>query len=70
MVVSRYQELDKVTFAGWVDKIINQSLTKDNIRSWFRVTNIQPLNLREMDERTQPSTTYTKIIAMDREHLG
>jgi hypothetical protein len=52
MVVNGYQELNKITFARWVEKAINQSLTKDNIRLGFRVTNIWPLNLKVMDERT------------------
>jgi hypothetical protein len=52
MVVNGYQEPDKITFAGWVDKTIDQSLTKNNIRSRFKVISISPLNLRVMDERT------------------
>jgi hypothetical protein len=68
MVVRIYQKLNKITFATWVDKVIDQSLTKDNIRSGFRVTNIWPLNLRAMDERTQPSTIYIKTTTMDGEH--
>jgi hypothetical protein len=65
MVVNRYQELNKITLVGWVDKTIDQLLTKDNIRSLFRVTNIWPLNPKAMDKRTQSSTTYTKSITMD-----
>jgi hypothetical protein len=53
-----------------VDKIINQSLIKDNIRLGFRVTNIWPLNPKVMNERTQLSTIYIETIVMDGEHLS
>jgi hypothetical protein len=40
MIVNKYRELNKITHVRWVDKTIDQSLTKDNIRSRFKVTNI------------------------------
>jgi hypothetical protein len=55
----RYQELDKITLIRWVDKIIDQSLTKDNIRLGFKVTNILRLNPKATEEKTQMSMIYT-----------
>jgi hypothetical protein len=40
MAPNKYQEPNKITLVGWVDKTIDQSLTKDNIRSWFKVIDI------------------------------
>jgi hypothetical protein len=53
-----------------VDKVIDQLLTKDNIRSRFKVTNIWLLNLRAMDEMTQLLTIYIETTTMDGKHLG
>jgi len=44
-----------------MDKALDQSLTKHNIRIGFRAIGIWPLNLRVMDNRTQPSNLYTTI---------
>ncbi len=62
MVKNNYNKLDKVTLARWVDKALDQALSKNNIRSRFKVTWIWPLNPMAMDEN-QPcknihSTTY------------
>jgi hypothetical protein len=38
MVRNNHLELDKVTLASWVDKTHNQSLSKQNILSGFKVT--------------------------------
>ncbi len=70
MAVNGYQKQDKITLVGWVDKIIDQSLIKDNIRLGFRVTNIWSLNPKAMNERTQLSKIYIETIIMDGEHLG
>jgi hypothetical protein len=40
MATNKYQEPNKITLVGWVDRAIDQSLTKDNIRSWFKVIDI------------------------------
>jgi hypothetical protein len=40
MAISKYQELNKIALFGWVEKTIDQLLTKDNIRSWFTIINI------------------------------
>jgi hypothetical protein len=58
MVVNGYQKPNKITLVGCVDKIINQLLIKDTIRSRFKVTNIWPLNLKVMDEKTQLLMIY------------
>jgi hypothetical protein len=60
MVINKYQELDKITFIGRVDKTIDQLLTKDNIRLRFRVINIWHVNLIAMDEKTQLLMIYIK----------
>jgi hypothetical protein len=70
MVISKHQEPDKITFVGWVDKAIEQLLTKDNIRSWIKVIKIWPLNLGAMDERMQSSMIYIGTTTMDGKHLG
>ncbi len=38
MVRNNHLELDKVTLASWVNKTLNQSLSKQNILSGFRAT--------------------------------
>jgi hypothetical protein len=53
-----------------VDKVIDRSLTKDNIRSRFKVTNIWPLIPRTMDEKTQLLMIYIEITTMDGKHSG
>lgn len=36
MTKSRFNEVDKITFVGWVDKALDQSLTKQNIKVGFK----------------------------------
>jgi hypothetical protein len=38
MVRNKLNELDKITFVIWVDKALDQSLTKQNIKVGFNVT--------------------------------
>jgi len=54
MVRFNYLEPNKVTLVSWVDKALNQSLSKQNILSEFRATWVWPLNLRAMDDKTSP----------------
>jgi hypothetical protein len=68
MVENEYQEPNKITLVGWVEKTIDQLLAKDNTSSRFKVINIWPLNLKVMDKRTQLLMIYTKKIAMNGEH--
>jgi hypothetical protein len=54
MVKSNYNELNKFTLVRWMDMALNQSLTKQNIKSCFRVIKICSFNLKAMDEMTWP----------------
>jgi hypothetical protein len=38
MTKNNYLELDKVTLITWLDKTLQQSLKKDNIKSRFKVS--------------------------------
>lgn len=40
MVRNNHCELDKCTLASWIKKILDQSLSKKNINSGFKVTKI------------------------------
>ncbi len=59
MAKKKYQEPDKITFVGQVDKALDQSLTLQNIMFGFRVTRIWPFNLKAMDNRITPLTIHT-----------
>ncbi len=59
MVRNYYNEPNKVTFVGWVDKALDLALSKKNIQNGFQITRIWPLNLKAMDARTKPSELYT-----------
>ncbi len=37
MAISKFNKLDKITLARWVDKALHQSLTKQNIKVGFRL---------------------------------
>jgi hypothetical protein len=67
MSKSNYMELDKITLARWVDQALDKSITKQNIKSGFKVTVIHPLNLRAMDSKIKPSNIYTMVTI---EHEG
>jgi len=53
MVNNNYKELDKITFANKVDKALNATLSKRNIKNGFKVTRIWPLNPKAMDGKTK-----------------
>jgi hypothetical protein len=36
MARSKFSELDKITFVGWVDKALDQLLAKYNIKAGFK----------------------------------
>jgi len=61
MARSKFKKLDKITFARWVHTILNQSLTKQNIKVGFRVIRIWPFNLKAMDEKIKPTNIYTTM---------
>jgi hypothetical protein len=42
-----------------VDRTLNQSLSKENIKAGFKTTRIWPLNPRAMDNQSRPSELYT-----------
>ncbi len=59
MVKNIHCESNKCTLVSWVDKILDQSLSKKNINSGFKDTRIWPLNLKAMDHKTKPFKVYT-----------
>lgn len=61
MVNDNFIEPNKITLLGWVDKALDQTLTKKNIISRFRVIGIQPWNLEAMEEKTGLSSLYIII---------
>ncbi len=42
----------KITLARWVDQALEQSLTKKNVNSKFRVTCIWPFDSKTMNGKT------------------
>jgi hypothetical protein len=63
MVKNNHCEPDKCTLSSWVDKSLDQSLTKKNIKSGFKVIRIWPLNPKGMDHKIKPSDVYTITLA-------
>ncbi len=59
MVKNIHCESNKCTLASWVDKILDQSLSKKYINSGFKDTRIQPLNPKAMDHNSKPSKVHT-----------
>ncbi len=51
MVRSRFNELNKITFVGWVDKTLDQSLIKQNIKASFKRIGIWLLRTRRITRR-------------------
>jgi hypothetical protein len=50
MVINNYSKLNKITLVGWdVNKPLDQTLPKHNIKYGFKVTKIWLLNLRVMN---------------------
>jgi hypothetical protein len=52
MVEGKYNKFNKITFIRWVDKTLNQSLTKHNIKARSKAIGIWPLNLKAMTNKT------------------
>jgi hypothetical protein len=61
MARSKFKKLEKINFVRWVDKVLNQSLTKQNIKVRFRVIGIWPFNFKTMNEKTKPINIYTTM---------
>jgi hypothetical protein len=40
MARNNHKELEKFILARWVDKVLDKSLNKQNIRLWFMVTTL------------------------------
>jgi hypothetical protein len=58
MASNNYIEPNKITLANKIKKALNQTLTKKNIFSRFRVVGIWPLNLTAIHEKTNLSNLY------------
>jgi hypothetical protein len=58
MAISINSELDKITHVRWVDKALDQLLTKHNIKAGFKRTGIWPFNLKAIENKTQPISAY------------
>ncbi len=58
MVRSKFSEHDKITFLGLVDKSLNQSLIKQNIKVGFKWTKIWPFNPKAIENKTHPTNIY------------
>jgi hypothetical protein len=58
MARNKFSEHEKIMFVGWVDKALDQLLTKQNIKVGFRETRIWPFNLKTMENKTQLSNIY------------
>jgi hypothetical protein len=62
MVINNYSKLNKITLVEWdVNKPLDQTLPKHNIKYGFRVTKIWLLNLRVMNNKLLLNEMYTTI---------
>jgi hypothetical protein len=55
MVKSRFNELDKIMFVGWVDKSLDQSLTNKIVKL---VLEGEKFNPKIMENKTPPTKVY------------
>jgi hypothetical protein len=72
MVSNNYKEPDNIAFANWVDKALDATLSKRNIKNGFKVIGIWPLNPKAMDGKTKLNELYTakdNIITSDQENV-
>ncbi len=53
-----YIKLGKTTLITWVDKALNQSLIKQNMKLGFKVYGMRLLNPKAMEHRTRLSDIY------------
>jgi hypothetical protein len=61
MINRNYIELNKIVSARWMDKTLNQTLSRKNIILRFKSTRIWPLDLKAMDDRTRLNNLYTIV---------
>ncbi len=59
MSKNNYKESNKIVLDGWVNKALDQGLSKQNIKFGFKVTRIWLINLRAMVDKILPSEIYT-----------
>jgi hypothetical protein len=55
MAKNNLLEPNKITLVEWVDKVLQQYLKKENMKSRFKVCRIWPLNSTAMAEKFGPS---------------
>ncbi len=67
MANKNYTNLNKIISTTWMDKAFNQSLTKQNIKSRFKVYRIWPLNPKAMEHRTNLLDIHTTLRISDNE---
>jgi hypothetical protein len=53
--INKYNEPNKIILSRWVDKALNQLMTKQNIKAWFKVARIWHLKPKAMDNKIKPS---------------
>jgi hypothetical protein len=61
MAKNIFLQLDKIILVEWVDKALQQSLKKENIKFGFRVYEIWPLNFIAMAIKFGPSEVFTTV---------
>jgi hypothetical protein len=54
-------ELNKITLAKWVDKVLQQYYKNETIKSRYRVCGIWPLNYVSMVKKFGSSEVFTAI---------
>jgi hypothetical protein len=59
---NKFIEPNKFILSRWVDKALNQLMTKQNIKAWFKVAIIWHLKPKVMDNKIKPSSIYTSRI--------
>jgi hypothetical protein len=65
MFKNNHRKPYKVTLTVWVDKTLNQSLTKQNIKVRFKTIGIWSLDSKPMDNQNRPNKLYTTKLDMD-----
>ncbi len=63
---NNYLEQNKTLIETWVDKALQQSLRKENIKSRFRVSKIWPINHATMVGKFGPGDVF--IVTKEKEH--
>jgi len=65
MAKNNFLELDKIILAKWMDKALQQSLKKENIKFGFKVCKFWPLNSTSMATKFSPSEVFIAIEEKD-----